>query len=75
MDGKVSLSFEPSVGSQAREMRVSLDLTQQELACAAGVSENDIKLLEQDIPAALNCKTSVFKILWEKTTIKNLTSS
>lgn len=73
MDSKVSLSLEPSVGSRAREMRVSLDLTQQELACAAGVSENDIKLLEQDIPAALNCKTRVLKTLWEKAMIKNST--
>lgn len=59
-----------SVGSQAREMRVKLELTQQELACEVGVSEEEIKLLEQDLPVTLACKTRVLKTLWERTTIR-----
>ncbi len=74
MGNKASLGREPSVGSQAREMRVRMSLTQQELACAVGVSEKDIKLLEQDVPVTPDCKIRVLKTLWEKTTIKNLTS-
>ncbi len=58
---------EPSVGSQAREMRVRLGLTQQELACAVGVPERHIKLLERDAPVTLDCKRKVLKELWEKT--------
>ena len=46
MSNMESPGREPSVSSQARKMRVSLGLTQQELACAVGVSEKDIQLLE-----------------------------
>lgn len=60
---------EPSVGSQAREMRVRLCLTQKELASSVGVPERDIKLLERDAPVTLDCKRKVLKALWEKTTI------
>ncbi len=60
---------EPTVSSQAREMRVRLGLTQKELACAAGVTEKDIKSLERDLPVTSDCKTTVLKTLWEKTTI------
>ena len=69
MSNMVSAGCKRSVGSQTREMRVILGLTQQELACAVGVSEKDIKLLERDVPVTLDCKRRVLKTLWEKTTI------
>ena len=70
MSNMVSPSRELSVGFQAREMRVILGLTQQELACSVGVSEQDIKLLERGEPVTLDCKRTVLKTLWEKTTIR-----
>lgn len=70
MSNMVSLDRKPSVGSRVREMRVRLGFTQKELACAVGVSEKDIKLLERDVPVALDCKRRVLKTLWEKVTIR-----
>ena len=70
MSNMASLGREQSVGSQARKMRVRLGLTQQELACAVGVSEKDIRLLERDVPVTLDCKRRVLKTLWGKMTIR-----
>ncbi|MEE8419335.1 MAG: hypothetical protein V3S02_04405 [Dehalococcoidales bacterium] len=71
MNDTILIGREASVGSQAREMRVRLGLTQQELACAVGVAEKDIKLLERDVPVTLDCKRTVLKALWEKATVHN----
>jgi DNA-binding XRE family transcriptional regulator len=51
-------------------MRVRQGLTQQELACAVGVLEKDIKLLERNVPATLDFRRKVFKTLWGKMAIR-----
>ena len=56
-----------SVGSEARKLRMSLHLTQQELAHVAGVSLKDIRLLEQGWPVPVSCKINILRELWRRT--------
>lgn len=75
MSNMISFAHEPSVGFHTREMRVRLGLTQQELARTVGVSEEDIKLLERNLPIELGFKIRALKFLWEQTAIqRNLKS-
>ena len=55
-----------SVGSQVRKLRVSCNLTPQQLAEAAGVTTEEVNLLEQDQPVKLDSKRKVFKELWAR---------
>ncbi len=56
-----------SVGSETRRLRMSLHLTQKELACVAGVSLRDIRLLEQGWPVPVSCKIKILRELWGRT--------
>ncbi len=56
-----------SVGSEARKLRMSLCLTQQELAHTTGVSLKDIRLFEQGLPLPVSCKINVLRELWSRT--------
>ena len=56
-----------SVGSETRRLRMSLHLTQQELACMAGVSLRNIRLLEQGWPVQVGCKIKILRELWLRT--------
>jgi transcriptional regulator with XRE-family HTH domain len=55
-----------SIGSQVRKLRISIHLTQQQLAEAAGVSTEEVNLLEQNLPVPLDSKRKVFKELWAR---------
>jgi transcriptional regulator with XRE-family HTH domain len=55
-----------SIGSQVRKLRISCNLTPQQLADAAGVSTEEVNLLEQDLPIKLDSKRKVFKELWAR---------
>ena len=52
----------PSVGFAIEKLRKSHNLSQKELAAAAGVSEQEVETLENDQPLPLDIK---MKILWE----------
>ena len=52
------------MGTLARNLRISLQLTQQELANMADVSKEDIDLLEHNLPISLYIKNKLFKKLY-----------
>ena len=52
-----------SPGFKAKKMRVSLMLTQQELANLAGVSREEVDLFEQNFPVRLEIKNKILKEL------------
>ena len=70
MSNMVSSCYTHSVGSRIKNMRERLGLTRQELACAAGVSEKGIKLLERGVPVTLDFRRRVFKALWKQMPIR-----
>ena len=55
-----------SGGFKARRFRVSQLLTQKELANFAGVSEEEVNLLEQNLPLRLDAKRRLLKELWAR---------
>jgi DNA-binding XRE family transcriptional regulator len=57
---------EPSIAAQARKLRLSRLITQEELAAAAGVSREEVNRLEQGLPLILNSKRKILKELWAK---------
>lgn len=57
---------EPSIATQARKLRLSRLITQEELAVAAGVSREEVNRLEQGLPLILNSKRKILKELWAK---------
>ncbi len=59
------MSFDPTVslGMKARICRVSRLLTQQELAAMVGVSQDDVNLLEHNLPLQLNVKLKLLREL------------
>ena len=50
--------------SEARRLRINFLLTQQDLAELAGVSREQVNLLEHNYPVPLDCKRRVFRELW-----------
>ncbi|MFC1909391.1 hypothetical protein ACFLXD_06050 [Chloroflexota bacterium] len=61
---------ESSIGTQARSIRMSLQLTQQELADIVGVSKEDVDLLEHNLPIPLYFKNKILKKLHEAKSAK-----
>ena len=61
-----ALSFvrESSIGTQARSLRISLHLTEQALANMAGVSKEEVGLLEDNLPIPLYIKNKLLKKLY-----------
>lgn len=59
-------TWEPSVATRARKLRLFCLLTQEELAVAAGVSREEVNKLEQGLPLILNSKRKILKELWTK---------
>lgn len=57
---------EPSIAVQARKLRLSCLLTQEELAVAADVSKEDVNNLEQGFPLILESKRRILKELWSR---------
>ena len=55
-----------SFGFKARRLRVSQLLTQRELANIAGTSQEDVSLLEHDLPVRLDAKRKLLRELWAR---------
>jgi transcriptional regulator with XRE-family HTH domain len=51
-------------GSMARRMRISLHLTQRELAQMTGVSREAVYLFEHNLPVYLDARRRILKRLW-----------
>jgi len=55
---------ESSISTMARSLRLSLQLTQQELADSAGISKEDVDLFENSLPIPLDIKNRLLKKLY-----------
>lgn len=55
----LNLTRAPSVSTLVRRLRISLRLTQQELANSAGVLKKDVDLLENNLPVPLGKKIRI----------------
>jgi transcriptional regulator with XRE-family HTH domain len=51
-------------GSMARRVRLSLHMTQRELAEIAGVSKEAVYLFEHNLPVYLDARRKILKQLW-----------
>ncbi|HEY97108.1 MAG TPA: helix-turn-helix transcriptional regulator [Dehalococcoidia bacterium] len=59
-------SRKPSVAAQAKKLRLSCLLTQEELAVAAGVTREEVNRLEHGFPLVLDSKRKILKELWSR---------
>jgi len=64
MTAVLTLDRRTSPGFQARSLRISLLLTQQELANMAGVSQKEVGLFENNWPVQLDIKRKLLRELW-----------
>ncbi len=62
----LSINQELSPGFKARRLRIRQLLTQQELANKAGVSQEEVNLLECNLPLQLDAKRKLLKALWAR---------
>jgi DNA-binding XRE family transcriptional regulator len=53
-----------SMGVKVKRLRISFLLTRQELADLASVSQEDVGLLERNLPVPLDSKRRIIKELW-----------
>lgn len=61
-----SAVLKSSVGFEARKLRASLGLTQQELVINKGFSVKDISLLERDLPLPMDRRLNILHELWAR---------
>ncbi len=66
MNNQLTISRETSPGFKARKLRIARMLTRQELAQIASVSQDDVDLLENNLPLRLEAKLSLLKALWAR---------
>lgn len=60
----ITYTQESSIGPWARRMRMTLQMTQQELADMCGVSEEDVDSFEHNLPVRMDAKHKLLKQLW-----------
>ncbi|MFC2002317.1 hypothetical protein ACFLUZ_07475 [Chloroflexota bacterium] len=60
----VTFTQGPSIGFKATKVRLSLQLTQQELANIAGISKDDVDFFEHNLPIPLDIKRKLLSALW-----------
>ncbi len=60
-----------SFGGKARRLRISQHLTRQKLASIAGVSTEEVALLERNLPVRLDVKRKLLRQLWARKPFKN----
>ena len=60
----LSFGRESSIGPKARSLRISLHLTEQELADSVGLSKEDVHLFENNLPIPLDIKRKFLKKLY-----------
>jgi transcriptional regulator with XRE-family HTH domain len=62
----LTFTRESLLGFKARKLRISLHISQQELADMAGVSLEAVDLFEHNLPLALDLKRRILRELWAK---------
>lgn len=55
---------ETKIGSEARRLRISLHISQADIAIMAGVAEETVNLFEHNSPVALDYRRRILKELW-----------
>ena len=58
------ISDKPTIGLEAKRLRLSCRLNKMDLAERAGVSAAHIDLLERNYPVPLDSKRRIFQALW-----------
>ncbi len=66
MNRQLTAHREVSPGFKARKLRIAQMLTRQELAQIAGVSPEDVDLLEHNLPLRMEAKLNLFQALWAR---------
>ena len=66
------LTFEQNtkLGYKVRSLRISLGLTQSELADAVDVTLDEVDLFEHDLPVRLDVKRRLLRELWARRAIR-----
>ncbi len=57
---------ESSLGFKTRRRRVSLRLTQHDLAALAGVLAEEVDLLEENMPVKMETKLKILRVIWAR---------
>lgn len=55
-----------SLGFKTKRLRVSLRLTQHELATLAGVLPEEVDLLEENMPVTMETKLKILRVIWAR---------
>ena len=66
MSPLLSIDQKPSLGLEAKRIRLTLPLTQHELATIAGVSLKEVDLFEHDLPVQVDVKLKILRELWAR---------
>ena len=66
MTAVLTFTRESLLGFKSRKLRISLHISQQELADMAGVSLEAVGLFETNLPLALDYKRRILRELWAK---------
>lgn len=72
---EVSTRIPPeTLGGSARKVRLSLHLTEQELAALTGISQDAVYQFEHNLPVVLEARRRILKELWSIKTARCATS-
>ena len=66
MSPVISIEKKRSLGLEAKRIRLSLLLTQYELATIAGVTLDEVDLFEHNIPVQVGVKLKILRELWHR---------
>ena len=66
MSSLLSINQKPSLGLEAKRIRLSLPLTQHELATITGVSLEEVDLFEHNLPVQADVKLKILRELWTR---------
>jgi DNA-binding XRE family transcriptional regulator len=64
MTAVLTFTRESLLGFKARRLRITLDITQQEVADKAGVPVKSVDLFEHNLPVPLDYKRRILQVLW-----------
>ena len=62
----LSVDQKQSLGLEAKRIRLSLRLTQHELAMIAGVTLEEVDLFEYNLPMKVGVKLKILRELWNR---------
>ena len=66
MSPVLSIDQKPSLGLEAKRIRLALLLTQHELAMIAGVPLEEVDLFEHNLPVRVDVRLKILRELWAR---------